>query len=453
MSEQGGPIVPSAAKSGAREFVLDTDALREHIREIVGSAAFKGSRRGQQFLQHVVEKVIGGHSDELKERNLGVDLFGRSPSYDTGEDAIVRVTASDVRKRLHQFYAESGVKPSLRIDLPAGSYIPEFLDAGGATPAALLAPADAGMAPISPLPPEAPAKPGKRWLTRFRLAFCVLAVTVAGASAWLVLQRESSNRLAPQSVLPWSVLLRRDRPIQIILADPDISTIQELLGFHISLSDYANRRYVPESVPADAEIRRALHSLHGVDVPFVDVGIALRISELAQTPSQRMTIHSARSLQLDNFRTDDNFVILGSPRSNPWSALFEEPLDFAFAYDEQLKQEIIRNKRPRNNELAAYVPTAKGFETGQAFAIIGFVGNPRQTGKVLLLAGTNAEATDAAGRLVVSLDSLSRTLKQYGIDPRDTGCSFELLLEVRTLAGSPKTFEVIGCHRLLTGPA
>ena len=106
------------------EIGLDAEILREHLREIIASPAFKGSRRSQQFLQHIVEKTINGQTHEVKERSLGVDLFARAPSYDTGEDAIVRVTASDVRKRLHQFYSET--RFDIRIDLPSGSYVPEF---------------------------------------------------------------------------------------------------------------------------------------------------------------------------------------------------------------------------------------------------------------------------------------------------------------------------------------
>src|SRR5437667_3158473 len=100
--------------------------LEEHVREIIESPAFRGSRRSQQFLQFVIEKTVSGQGAQLKERSLGIELFGRPASYDTGEDAIVRVTASDVRKRLHQFYAESGLVSRFRIDLPSGSYVPDI---------------------------------------------------------------------------------------------------------------------------------------------------------------------------------------------------------------------------------------------------------------------------------------------------------------------------------------
>jgi hypothetical protein len=96
------------------------------------------------------------------------------------------------------------------------------------------------------------------------------------------------------------------------------------------------------------------------------------------------------------------------------------------------------------------VPTAEGWGTGQAYAIIALVNNPNQSGQVLLLGGSNAEATEAAGKLATSLDLLPRTLRRHGIDPRGSARRFEVLLRVSTMAGSPNTFEVIACH-LLSG--
>src|SRR6266849_5919102 len=152
MSHRVGPSTHSTGSTKEMEIVPDTAMVQEHVREVVASPAFKGSRRSQQFLQHIVEKTITGHTDEVKERSLGVDLFSRLPSYDTGEDAIVRVTASDVRKRLHQFYSET--HSEIRIDLPSGSYVPEFRRVAAAAPA-----------PVPPAlgPAPAPARTRRTW--------------------------------------------------------------------------------------------------------------------------------------------------------------------------------------------------------------------------------------------------------------------------------------------------
>jgi len=410
----------------------DAEILREHLREIIASPAFKGSRRSQQFLQHIVEKTINGHAHEVKERSLGVDLFARSPSYDTGEDAIVRVTASDVRKRLHQFYSETRFE--VRIDLPSGSYVPEFHRVAAAVPIPLV-------------PAHAPATATPR--PRFHRPTLYVSIGLAIASfLWLWFRESPTSRLSPEKLLPWSTILHRDRQIQVILSDPDLAVTQEMLDFRVTLSDYANRRFVPDLQSHDAVVQRALALLRGADVASVDVGIVLNIARLATARLAQVKTRTARSLQLRDFQTDDDFVLLGSPRSNPWGGLYQDQADFDFVYDDGQRREIVRNKRVQKGELPRYVPTAKGWDTGQAYAIVAFMRNAGQTGHVLLLAGTNAEGTEAAGRFATDLELLSGTLRKFGIDPTGPVRHFEVLLEVRTMAGSPSALAVIACHAL-----
>src|ERR1700693_341197 len=78
----------------------DAAALRLHVEQILDSPSFSSSKRSGQFLQYVVEKAISQEIEALKERTIGVEVFRRQPNYDTGEDAVVRVTANDVRRRL-----------------------------------------------------------------------------------------------------------------------------------------------------------------------------------------------------------------------------------------------------------------------------------------------------------------------------------------------------------------
>lgn len=92
---------PNAQAPGAEE-------IRRQLKNILASTAFHGSWRCQQFLEHVVEKSLAGESAHLKERLVAIDVFGRSPQTDLGEDAIVRVGAREVRKRLAQYYVTPG---------------------------------------------------------------------------------------------------------------------------------------------------------------------------------------------------------------------------------------------------------------------------------------------------------------------------------------------------------
>jgi hypothetical protein len=74
----------------------------------------------------VVEQTLAGYGETIKERTIGVEIFGRVAAYETGNDPIVRVTAAEIRKRLGQYYAEVEHRDELRILLPIGSYTPHF---------------------------------------------------------------------------------------------------------------------------------------------------------------------------------------------------------------------------------------------------------------------------------------------------------------------------------------
>jgi len=103
-----------------------TGLVRLHLDQIVSSHAFSGSRRTQDFLRLIVEHALAGEVDSLRERMIGAEMFGRPIDYDTGSDSVVRVKATEVRKRLAQFYLETDEKTEVRIELLSGSYVPRF---------------------------------------------------------------------------------------------------------------------------------------------------------------------------------------------------------------------------------------------------------------------------------------------------------------------------------------
>jgi eukaryotic-like serine/threonine-protein kinase len=102
------------------------DTVRRALELVISSDAFAGSKHCQDFLRLVVEHALASELDALSERIIGVEMFGRPADYDTSNDAIVSVRATEVRKRLAQYYREAAIAPVVRIELPPGSYIPEF---------------------------------------------------------------------------------------------------------------------------------------------------------------------------------------------------------------------------------------------------------------------------------------------------------------------------------------
>ncbi|PYT95316.1 MAG: hypothetical protein DMG38_27535 [Acidobacteria bacterium] len=446
----------------------DIALLQLHLQELIDGAAFKGSHRSGQFLRYVVEQAIAGHFDSLKERLIGVELFGRSPSYDTGDDAIVRVTASDVRRRLLQHYGKYGATSEFRIILTLGSYIPEIIrspltkldlhepDAGQhhESKAARQGPPTVHPAPqnlISSFDPtqESPTSRSRSGIPWLRLGFVLTALNLIVGVAMFWTAHASKSETVPAAALPWSAFFSSPNATHLITSDPNIAEIQGFTGDQISVSDYANHNYIPEPNTLTPEINRFCRViLRGDKAAAVDTVIAVNIGQIAQASSRKIKVHAARDIQLSDLKTDDNFIFLGSPRSDPWSALFSDELDFRFVFDKDSRQEIIRNVHPRQHELTSYIPTAPGWATGQSFALIAFVKNPDQNGHVLLLAGENREGTEAAGRLVTDLARLSDVLQKCGVPPSGPLRQFELLLHLNMMAGSPNNVDVVACHIL-----
>ena len=121
---RAGPTWPSESEVLSPDQVL---SVRRHLHEILTSHAFAGSKRTQDFLRLIVGHALEGEVESLRERMIGAELFGRPVSYDTGSDSVVRVRASEARKKLAQYYSESHEeKPAVQIELPSGSYVPRF---------------------------------------------------------------------------------------------------------------------------------------------------------------------------------------------------------------------------------------------------------------------------------------------------------------------------------------
>src|SRR6516162_10435366 len=167
---------PSNFSNGLNGKQPDPASVRAALHRVLQSSGFRSSRRSQDFLRYVVERTLDGQADNLKERTIGIDVFGRPADYDPSDDATVRVKAGEVRKRLGLYYAEQGARNPIRIDLPLGSYVPEFRESENRA-----APAQpSGEASVSP--PQ--AQPKMRLGTRVAAGAMLLAV-LSAAFVWL----------------------------------------------------------------------------------------------------------------------------------------------------------------------------------------------------------------------------------------------------------------------------
>jgi len=175
-------LVPEGPEERGLVWVPETDtdraAVRQQLDHILGSPHFKTGSRSPALFRYLVENSLAGQTD-LKERTVGIEVFGREPAYDTNLDPVVRVTASRIRHRLARYYEDPGHETETRIVLPAGSYVPVFrLPLGrcvsGEGPGAAVCTAD--VHENAPAPPHAPAGRHNKWL---KYLACTCAVVLA----------------------------------------------------------------------------------------------------------------------------------------------------------------------------------------------------------------------------------------------------------------------------------
>jgi TolB-like protein/Flp pilus assembly protein TadD len=103
-----------------------TDAVADALQRLLASPQFAGSPRAARFLRFVVESALAGRGDGLKEYVLGIEVFDRAESFNPRIDTIVRVEAVKLRKRIQQYYRGPGRKDPVLIEVPKGTYVPQF---------------------------------------------------------------------------------------------------------------------------------------------------------------------------------------------------------------------------------------------------------------------------------------------------------------------------------------
>lgn len=162
MASRIEPAIEQTRELPAPNLVLD------QLRRILESPGFRNSKRYASVLRYIIEQTLNGNADQLKERTIGVDIFGRTPDYDTASDHVVRSAMAEVRKRLGQYYDAATSCSELRIELQPGSYIPQFRFA---LPLVKELPAESDI-----VLPDETAQASRRWILGVVLATVVLVL-------------------------------------------------------------------------------------------------------------------------------------------------------------------------------------------------------------------------------------------------------------------------------------
>jgi len=408
------------------------------VQKVAASAAFHRSPRQRELLLYICERSLQNHPEQLREQLIGCGVFGRKADYNPGEDNIVRVEIRQLRKRLDDYFATEGKDEPLVIQIPKGAYVPLF-EARDHAVVTVASPAK--VAPKT-------ATSRSQWFWVQAAAIVLLAL----ACIWLWRDnRDKAQRLAstapsaPERSAIWSLLFNNAQQTFVVCADSTLVVAEWILHRSIRLDEYLARDPAPSSSLLN-DVGSLADSLafsrqRWQFTDITDVRLVQRLYRLNADHWDKVTVRSARTAQIQDFK-NGNSILLGSNRSNLWDGLFEPTLNFRFVYDEQTRSAMISNQNPRPGEQASYRAARPG-ETGDSYAIVAMAPNLRHNGSVLIIAGSTAESTEAAGEFIMNSSTSSGFLNGLMKRNKNKLPYFEVLLRSGTLAGIAKNAEIV----------
>jgi TolB-like protein len=199
-----------------------TSEARAALERILASRCFQQAGRASDFLRFVVEQTLAGGGQRLKGYTIGVEVFGRPADFDAQSDALVRVEAGRLRRRLVEYYASEGGADPVRIELPRGTYAVEFHFAGAAEQEE----------PKAAPPSEEAAHGFLRW--RYAaIAFSALFVAAVGVIAW----QQSALREAEAALAAVQQPQRTEWPRIVVVPFENLSADPALDAFAASMTE------------------------------------------------------------------------------------------------------------------------------------------------------------------------------------------------------------------------
>jgi len=354
----------------------ERDLVLRELDAIVSSSHFKGSKRYPALLKYVVDAALENRAGDLKERTLGVEVFGRDPNYDTNADPVVRVSAGEVRKRIAQFYHENGIHSLLQIDIPVGSYVPEFH--------LLEQVADASKAGVergSWMRNQGSLRKSKI-LTRTVVSVFAVALFAAGLFAGYFYRRTSTAGSSDINNV-WQPLLQSTRPVLIVVGTsrPDLLTLET------------------ESTSFIEHMTSPYHHLS------VSSAIALaHLSGVLEEQQKGYEIKEAPETSLPDVRSR-SLVLVGA-MNNMWTMRLMRPLRFHFTYEGR----VARIEDAANPQQKAWFIDFSAPYTSITtdYAMVARFHDATTEGPVMVIAGLGPYGTEAASEFVESPEYLTK---------------------------------------------
>jgi hypothetical protein len=384
---------------------------------ILASQHFSHSKRSQLLVRYIVAKTLEGQVSILKERTLGVEVFGRAPDYDTNADPIVRMTAGEIRKRIAQYYDDSAHRDELRIDLPSGSYAAQFH-----LPKSVDAPHEV-IADTSPAPLPKEVTPDQlvkynwlaghirstwtRWLGLFS---CVAFILLVGWYLAYARQHRSSTELA------WGDIL------------DDRSTTLIAVGGR-SLNSNPNSTANP-SWTIDQTSMSASNHMNADALSYSEARALVRLVRILDGQKKQYNVLSVSETTFADLRQGPAILLGGL--NNPWTLRAQEQLRYRLATDNNGLDWISDARDPGSRKF--FVNVKLPYSSLNAdYAIVARFNDSNTQKPTLVVAGLAEDGTKAASEFITDEKQLQESVGESLRGSK--GKNFEVVLGTQVING------------------
>jgi hypothetical protein len=407
---------------------LPPDSRNLLVERVASGSAFRKANRLRELFLFLCQRKAADPGAVVREQEIGIEVFGRHPAYDTTEDAIVRVQVSQLRKRLEQYFASEGRDEPFVIEIPKGTYTPVFRTRPDSRPELL----------------RLHLAQGKRRLTMLSVLAAVLVLLVAAVvfGPWGL--RSWAHPSANVDHL-WFQMFDNGHPTCIVLSDAMLGLFEDAIQYQLSPNEYRDRvfsRLTDERLKDPVENARWKLLVGAYFTHITDARSAVTFSVLNAARKLPTEIVFAGDFAVSYLQTH-NLILVGTRRTNPWVDLFEDQLNFRSMFREGTPMlSYFQNRSPLPGESATYAVQW----TKQGYCRVAFLPSPSRTGSVLLISGTDMASTEAGGQYISSERHIQTLCSALGVSRKERFPYFEVLLKVDYMTWNTPRFELVA-HR------
>jgi len=414
-------------KSPVYDTGLAADRRWQLVQRVVTSPSFEKSPRLKAFLIYVTEKVLQEHPEEATEQQVGVNVFGRPPGYDSGSDNVVRSQARQLRIKLEQYFATEGLAETTAIVIPKGTYLPSFVERSAL-----------------PTPPNQ----SSRWspaLIGLSAATIVLSVVCTWQA--VALRRDGNPEQRDQTAAfwgLWSSIFTRSQDVLVVIPDHTYGAVQASAHRDIGLSEYLSGQYGTEvkDLAEHSGLTQILPKFYEGHLTgaYAATDIA-RISRLQHLTSQSLAVRWPHDISMRDLNSA-NLILIGNRNANPWVELFESSMNFEFRWDPNSDYNYCVNRSPRPGESAEYHPTSSG-EARVVYGGVAFLPTPQRRGNALIILGTSMAGSEISTEFITNDRLCSGLLEKLKQESKGKLPYFEVLLKTTSIAAQAGRVEVV----------